>query len=216
MAVHEPFSDLAGLGETDVEGRPFDSPVSLLAWLADQTHDFDVFLKDTPNHQHHELLARRFLAEAQHANLIRVPRRSQRRCLRSCPTWASTRSGSSSCTSCTPQSATPVGTAQSSSIPTTSSHDPRRRWRRTARPSSCRSSQRRSRGSRANDTIGDGPHAGTWTSAPAPASCRASACIPHRRELRRAGALRAHHLPFYKQLHAQRLDVAAWEPVVGS
>ena len=74
VAVHEPFSDLAGLGETDVEGRPFDSPVSLLAWLSDQTHDFDVFLKDTPNRRHHELLADgRFLAEAQHAFLIRRP-----------------------------------------------------------------------------------------------------------------------------------------------
>src|SRR5205807_4318861 len=70
VAVHEPFSDLAGLGETDVEGRPFDSAVSLLAWLADQAHDFDVFLKDTPNRRHHELLADgRFLAEAQHAFL---------------------------------------------------------------------------------------------------------------------------------------------------
>jgi len=74
VAVHEPFSDLAGLGETDVEGRPFNSPVSLLAWLADQTHDFDVFVKDTPNRRHHELLADRpFLAEAQHAFLIRRP-----------------------------------------------------------------------------------------------------------------------------------------------
>src|SRR5438128_12648905 len=35
-----------------------------------------------------------------------------------------------------------------------------------------------------------GPHAGTRTSAPAPASRCTSACIPHRRELRRAGALR--------------------------
>ncbi len=25
-----------------------------------------------------------------------------------------------------------------------------------------------------------------------------------------------HHLPFYEKLHAQRLDVAAWEPTVGS
>jgi hypothetical protein len=74
VAVHEPFSDLAGLGETDVDGRPFDSPASLLAWLADETHDVDVFLKDTPNRRHHELLAdRRFLTEAHHAFLIRRP-----------------------------------------------------------------------------------------------------------------------------------------------
>jgi hypothetical protein len=26
----------------------------------------------------------------------------------------------------------------------------------------------------------------------------------------------AHHLPFYEKLHAQRLDVAAWEPMAGS
>jgi Sulfotransferase domain len=74
VAVHEPFSDLAGLGETDVQGRPFDSPVALLAWLRDQTHDVNVFVKATPNHRHHEVLAdRRFHAEARHAFLIRRP-----------------------------------------------------------------------------------------------------------------------------------------------
>ncbi len=74
VAVHEPFCDLAGLGETDVAGLPFDSPVALLAWLRDQTHDVKVFLKDTPDHRHHEVLAdRRFLAEARHAFLIRRP-----------------------------------------------------------------------------------------------------------------------------------------------
>lgn len=74
VAVHEPFSDLAGLGETDVGGRPFESPVELLAWLGDHTHDVSVFLKDTPDHRHHEVLAnRRFLAEARHAFLIRRP-----------------------------------------------------------------------------------------------------------------------------------------------
>lgn len=74
VAVHEPFSDLAGLGETDVEGRPFDSPVSLLAWLRDGTRDVKLFLKDTPDRRHHEVFAdRRFLAEARHAFLIRRP-----------------------------------------------------------------------------------------------------------------------------------------------
>jgi hypothetical protein len=74
VAVHEPFCDLAGLGETDVEGRPFHSPLALVAWLRDQTHDINVFLKDTPDHRHHELLAdRRFLAAARHAFLIRRP-----------------------------------------------------------------------------------------------------------------------------------------------
>jgi hypothetical protein len=74
VAVHEPFCDLAGLGETDVEGRPFDSPVSLLAWLVHETQGVNVFLKDTPDYRHHEVLAdRRFLAEARHAFLIRRP-----------------------------------------------------------------------------------------------------------------------------------------------
>jgi len=74
VAVHEPFSDLAGLGETDVEGRPFDSAVALLAWLVEQTHDFNVFVKDTTGRRHHTVLAdQRMLAEARHAFLIRCP-----------------------------------------------------------------------------------------------------------------------------------------------
>ena len=74
VAVHEPFSDLVGLGETDVEGRPFDSPVSLLAWLVDQTHDVNVFLKDTTGRRFPAVLSdRRLLTEARHAFLIRRP-----------------------------------------------------------------------------------------------------------------------------------------------
>src|SRR4051812_23945332 len=74
VAVHEPFSDLAGLGETDVDGQPFDSMAELLEWLVRETNDVSVFLKDTPNDQHREVFAdRRFLAEARHAFLIRRP-----------------------------------------------------------------------------------------------------------------------------------------------
>src|SRR3954470_14450532 len=74
VAVHEPFSDLAGLGETDVDGRPFDSAASFLAWLKEDTRDVHVFVKDTANRGHRELLAdRRFLAGALHAFLIRRP-----------------------------------------------------------------------------------------------------------------------------------------------
>lgn len=69
-ALHEPFCNLAGFGEPDVEGRAFDSPASLLAWLRDQTNDISVFLKDTTDYRHHDVLAdRRFLAEARHAFL---------------------------------------------------------------------------------------------------------------------------------------------------
>jgi hypothetical protein len=74
VAVHEPFSDLAGLGETDVEGRTFDSVVALLAWLTDRPPDVEVFLKDTTGRRHDAVLAdRRLLAEARHAFLIRRP-----------------------------------------------------------------------------------------------------------------------------------------------
>src|SRR5262245_37680949 len=74
IAVHEPFSDLAGLGETDVEGQPFDSAASLLAWLAHQTRGVNVFLKDTTGRRDDAVLAdRRLLAEARHAFLIRRP-----------------------------------------------------------------------------------------------------------------------------------------------
>lgn len=74
VAVHEPFSDLAGLGETDIDGRTFDSPRALLTWLADQMPDVKVFLKDTTGRRHHAVLAdRRLLAEARHAFLIRRP-----------------------------------------------------------------------------------------------------------------------------------------------
>jgi hypothetical protein len=72
--IHEPFSNLRDYGETDVGARTFDSPRSLLAWLRDETRDMSVFLKDTMDHQHDEVLAdRRFLAEARHAFLIRRP-----------------------------------------------------------------------------------------------------------------------------------------------
>jgi sulfotransferase family protein len=72
--LHEPFCNLKDYGETDAGGRTFGSAARLLAWLRDETHVRDVFLKDTMDHQHDEVLAdRRFLAEARHAFLIRSP-----------------------------------------------------------------------------------------------------------------------------------------------
>jgi hypothetical protein len=77
--IHEPFSNLRDYGETDVGARTFDSPMSLLAWLRDETRDMSVFLKDTMDHRHDEVLAdRRFLAEARHAFLIRRPEKKRR------------------------------------------------------------------------------------------------------------------------------------------
>jgi len=57
------------------ERGTFDSPLSLLAWLRDETHNMSVFLKDHPPTAYvRDVLAdRRFLAEARHAFLIRRP-----------------------------------------------------------------------------------------------------------------------------------------------
>jgi hypothetical protein len=74
VALHEPFWNLLSFGETDVDGRTFQAPASLLAWLREETHDVNVFLKDTTDHRYGEVLAdRRFLADARHAFLIRRP-----------------------------------------------------------------------------------------------------------------------------------------------
>src|SRR5215207_6459622 len=70
LALHEPLWNLLAFGEVDVGGRTFDAPASLLAWLRDETHDVNVFVKDTTDHRYGEVLAgRRFLAEARHASL---------------------------------------------------------------------------------------------------------------------------------------------------
>ena len=72
--LHEPFCNLRDYGETDVGARTFDSSLSLLAWLCDETHNMSVFLKDTTDHHLRDVLAdRRFLARARHAFLIRRP-----------------------------------------------------------------------------------------------------------------------------------------------
>jgi len=75
LALHEPIEGLTYFGDTEVEGRAFETPASLLAWLRDETHGISVFLKETTDHQVHEVVLadRRFLAEARHAFLIRRP-----------------------------------------------------------------------------------------------------------------------------------------------
>jgi hypothetical protein len=74
VALHEPFFNLLASSETDVDGRTLDTPASLLAWLHDETHDVNVFLKETTDHRYAEVITdQRFLAEARHAFLIRRP-----------------------------------------------------------------------------------------------------------------------------------------------
>ena len=75
LALHEPLEGLIYFGETEVEGRVFGSPESLLAWMREETRDVGVFLKETTNIRVREVVLadRRFLAEGRHAFLIRRP-----------------------------------------------------------------------------------------------------------------------------------------------
>jgi hypothetical protein len=218
VAVHEPFCDLAGLGETDVEGRPFDSPVALLAWLRDQTHHVNVFLKDTSDHRHHEVLAdRRFLAEARHAFLIRRPEEIAAsfyavepamridsiglEALHNLHTAVRDAGGhrpvviDSDDLVARPEAtmAAYCAAVELPFIPEALTWEPGQRpeWRRSARwhVEVSASSGFASRERRYGHTVETSD------------------------ELARFAA---HHLPFYEALHAQRLDVAAWEPIAGS
>jgi hypothetical protein len=73
--LHEPFCKMKDFGETEADGRTFDSLQSLLAWLRDETHGLSVFVKDHPPIEcRKDVLAdRRFLAQVRHAFLIRRP-----------------------------------------------------------------------------------------------------------------------------------------------
>jgi hypothetical protein len=183
--LHEPFCNLRDYGETDVGARTFDSPLSLLAWLRDETHIMSVFLKDTsPAGEHfRDVLAdRRFLAESRHAFLIRRP---EEIAASNYALWPGMNINSIGLERlCELQAAVrdAGGTLRLSSTLMTSWHDLKRRWRRTARPLGCPSIHGRSPGCPVSGPSGAGPHAGTWTSVPAPASSCASACtrIPSR------------------------------------
>ncbi len=218
VAVHEPFSDLAGLGETDVEGRPFDSPVSLLAWLVDQTQDVNVFLKDTTGRRFHAVLAdRRLLAEARHAFLIRRPEEIAASSYAVEPgigidaiglealheLHAAVRDAGGHRPVVIDSDdlvARPAATmaaycaaVELPFIPGALTWEPgeRSEWRRSARW-----------------------HVDVSASTGfAPRERRYTHTVESSDELARFAA---HHLPFYEQLHAHRLDVAAWEPMVDS
>jgi hypothetical protein len=75
LALHEPLEGLTYFGSTDIGGRTFESPASLLGWLREGTHAINVFLKETtePRVLALVLADKRFLAEARHAFLIRRP-----------------------------------------------------------------------------------------------------------------------------------------------
>lgn len=218
IALHEPFCNLADFGETDVEGWTFDSPASLLTWLADGTHDVRVFLKDTTDHRHGEVLAdRRFLADARHAFLIRRPEEIAASFYALKPDmridhigleelhelYTAVRDAGGhrpvivdSDDLVTRPEATMAAYCAAVELPfnlqaLTWEPGERPEWRRSAR----------------------------WH-----ADVNASSGVeqrnhryPHTVENSdQLARFAAHHRPFYEQLHAQRLDVAAWRPMTGS
>jgi hypothetical protein len=161
VALHEPFCNLICYGETDAGGRTFDSAASLLAWLR-ETGDPGVFLKDTTDCRHPEVLAdQRLLAEGRHAFLIRRPEEIAASYYSPYPRMSINAIGLQPLPELHAAVQTPAGTAPSSSTRTASWHGPQRRWRLTAQPSGCRSSRGRSGGNLGDGLSGGDPHAGT-------------------------------------------------------
>ena len=75
LALHEPLEGLIYFGHTEVEGRTFTTPESLLEWLHQRAQTSGAFLKETTDRQVRAavLADRRLLAEGRHAFLIRRP-----------------------------------------------------------------------------------------------------------------------------------------------
>ena len=216
--LHEPFSNLRLFGETDADERTFRSPASLLGWLRDETHGMNVFLKNTTDHRHDEVLAdRRFLAGARHAFLIRRPEEIAASYYALFPDMSINAIGlelmcelraavrqaggnSSAVIDSDDLAARPEATMTAYCAAVGLPFDPRAltweqgersEWRRTARW-----------------------HADVSASSGFERQERA---YPHTVE--NSGQLAryaAHHRPFYERLYAQRLDVKPWEQVAGS
>ena len=218
IALHEPFWNLRAFGEADVDGRTFDAPASLLAWLRDETRDVNVFLKETTDHRYGEVLAdRRFLAEARHAFLIRRPEEIAASYYALWPDMrihevgvealhelhAAVRDAGghppvvfdSEDLVARPEAtmAAYCAAVELPFIPQALTWEPGERpeWRRSARWHADVSA-----------SSGFVQREGRYTHT-----------VESSDKLARFAA---HHLPFYEQLHAQRLNVAAWEPMVGS
>ena len=216
--LHEPFSNLRDYGETDAGGRTFSSPAALLAWLRDHAQRRDVFLKETMDHQHEEVLADgRFLAGARHAFLIRHPEEVAASYYALFPPMTINAIGMERLcemqTAITSAGGTPPVVIDSddlvtrpaatmaaycaavglSFIPHALAWKPGERpeWRRSARWYADVSA-----------SSGFGPHERAYPDT-----------VENSGELARSAA---HHLPFYEHLYTQRLDVTPWEQVAGS
>ena len=219
LALHEPLEGLIYFGDTEVEGRTFELPASLLAWLREETHAISVFLKETTDYRVREVVLadRRFLAEARHAFLIRRPEEIAASLYALAPDMriegigleavyelhAAVRDAGghrpvvidSDDLVARPEAtmAAYCAAVELPFIPRALTWEPcdRPEWRRSARW-----------------------HADVSASSGfEPRERRYTHTVESSDELARFAA---HHLPYYEQLHAQRLDVTAWEPVVGS
>jgi hypothetical protein len=199
--LHEPFCNLRDHGQTDAGARTFDSPLPLLAWLRDETHDMSVFLKDHPPTAYvREILAdRRFLAGARHAFLIRRPEEIAASAYALDPGMSTAAIGLERL--CEVQDAVRDAGGDASYcaavglpfIPRALTWEPGERpeWRRSARWHVDVSA---SSGFEQPERVY--PHT-----------------VENSRDLAR---IAAYHRPFYERLYAQRLDVTPWDHAEGS
>ena len=217
--LHEPFCNLRDYGETDAGARTFDSPLSLLAWLRDETHDMRVFLKDHPPTAYvREVLAdRRFLAGARHAFLIRRPEEIPASSYALSPRMNVSSIGLERL--CEVQAAVREAGGDASVV--IDSDD------LVARPEATMAAYCAAVGLPFN------PRALTWEPGERPEWRRsarwhmdvsASSGFQRREHVYRdtvencpdLARFAAHHQPFYEQLYAQRLDVTPWQDAAGS
>jgi len=217
--LHEPFCNLRDHGETDAGTRTFDSALSLLAWLRNETQNMNVFLKDHPPTAYvRDILAdRRFLAEGQHAFLIRRPEEIAASCYaldpgmnihsigleRLCEVQAAVRhaGGNASVVIDSDDLVARPGATMAAycavvGLPfiagaLTWAPGERPEWRRSARwhVQLSESSGFDKRGGVYRDTVENSPNLARFA---------------------------AHHRPFYEQLYAQRLDVTIRDRVASS
>ncbi len=219
VLLHEPFCNLRDYGQTDVGARTFDSPLSLLAWLRDETHDMSVFFKDhPPTYYLGDVLAdRRFLTAARHAFLIRRPEEIAASSYALYPGMNINGIGLE--TLCKVQAA--VRDAGGDASVVIDSDDP------VTRPEATMAAYCAAVG------LPFIPKALTWAPGERPEWRRSARwhaevtasrgferrerVYPHTVENSRDLArFAAHHRPFYEQLYVQRLDVTPWEQIADS
>jgi hypothetical protein len=215
LALHEPLEGSLYFGDTEVAGRTFSSPASLLAWLREETHGVSLFLKETTDVRVREVVLadRRFLAEGRHAFLIRRPEEIAASLYALKPDMRIDEIGLEALH----ELHAAVHDAGGHRPVVIDSDD------LVARPEATMAAYC------AAVELPFIPEALRWEAGERPEwrrSARWHADVSassgfEQRERRYAhnvgnsdelARFAAHHLPFYEQLHAQRLDIAAWQP----